>query len=122
MLYRVMFLVFQERFIKGFAALKGSGKKEPTPEQVAALVRDSIVLLLWIMGNHDEWMLENGWTPLMMATESYDAGRTDVARFLIEKGANPNLQTGYGTPLENAIKHGNAEMIEILRGQKPDAR
>ena len=45
------------------------------------------------------------------------AGRTDVARVLLEHGADPTAETKGGfTPLDAAKANGDAELVELLRG------
>lgn len=61
-----------------------------------------------------------GWTPLITAIR---AGRADVAKLLLDRGANPNVagSTGY-TPLMAATQMRNVGMIRILllQGANPD--
>ncbi len=54
-----------------------------------------------------------GWTPLHMAAEE---GHKKVVELLILKGADINVKNGDDrTPLDDAIKHKNAEIANILR-------
>jgi hypothetical protein len=54
-----------------------------------------------------------GWTPLHMAAEG---GHKKVVELLILKGADINVKNGDDrTPLDDAIKHKNAEIADILR-------
>lgn len=61
-----------------------------------------------------------GWTPLISAIR---AGRADVAKLLLDRGANPNVagSTGY-TPLMAATQMRNVGMIRtlLLQGANPD--
>ena len=54
-----------------------------------------------------------GWTPLHEAAQK---GFTDVARLLLEKGANPNVPGGDEsvTPLHDACHAGCVNMIILL--------
>jgi len=54
-----------------------------------------------------------GWTPLHMAAEE---GHKKVVELLILKGADINVKNGDDrTPLDDAIKHKNAETADLLR-------
>jgi ankyrin repeat protein len=54
----------------------------------------------------------NGTTPLLVAAQS---GQTDVCRFLINHGANPNPKHALGeTPLYAAVKTGNKDIVVLL--------
>ena len=54
-----------------------------------------------------------GWTPLHMAAEE---GHKKVVELLILKGADINVKNGDDrTPLDDAIKHKNAEIADLLR-------
>ena len=45
------------------------------------------------------------------------ASANDVARLLLEHGADPTLTADHGfTPLDSAIQNGNDELVELLRG------
>lgn len=59
----------------------------------------------------------NGWTALLYALQD---GHDEIARLLIDAGANVNQDTLLGTPLMVAAYRGRAEMIELLvfRGAK----
>jgi uncharacterized protein len=62
-----------------------------------------------------------GWmtgTPLNAAA----AGRhADIARLLLEKGADPNPRQGSGwTPLHSAAHHGDIEMVDVLLAHGAD--
>ena len=53
-----------------------------------------------------------GWTPLMVAVYY---GHPDIAKLLIERGANVNARDRYGhTPLAFAKHHGKKEIIKLL--------
>jgi ankyrin repeat protein len=72
-----------------------------------------------------------GWTPLSVAAE---IGHADMARLLLEAGANPNIRyTGWiplapphgeFTPLMGAAKHGHTEITKLLleQGAQVNAR
>ncbi len=61
----------------------------------------------------------DGMTALFWAVY-YD--QTDIARLLINAGANPNAETRYGlTPLIQAAMNGNSEMISMLLDAGADA-
>lgn len=62
---------------------------------------------------------QNYRSPLMRVVQD---DRVDIAKLLLDHGANPNLSTPYGpdypstfmTPLEEARRRGNPEMIALL--------
>jgi ankyrin repeat protein len=55
---------------------------------------------------------ENSMTPLLKAAMD---GRTDIARLLLERGANVNARGGvFGTPLHGAVSRGWDDLIEVL--------
>lgn len=58
---------------------------------------------------------EFGISPLI---ESIRLGNNEIARFLLENGADPSLKEDFGpeTPLSMAISRGNVEMIAVLTG------
>lgn len=61
-----------------------------------------------------------GWTPLHLAAR---AGRADVVRALVEKGAEVDAQDGRGgTPLHRALCHGQGDAAAALigSGANPD--
>ena len=56
-----------------------------------------------------------GVSPLMTAVTQ---GRTEIARMLIEKGANVNATVMFGvTPLIGAAMSDDAEMVQLLLGR-----
>ncbi len=57
-------------------------------------------------------VLEKGRTPLHFAVIRR---KHEVVRYLLKKGANPNLRDDYGnTPLHYAYENGDVEMVSIL--------
>lgn len=63
-----------------------------------------------------------GWTPLSRAVYN---GRVDVARLLIEKGADVNAKDSAGwTPLYGAVSYGKKEVVSLLitKGADVNAR
>jgi len=59
-----------------------------------------------------------GFSPLILA--SY-RGNTEVAKYLIENGANINAKSSMGTPLMAAVVKGNLEIVNMLLDKKADA-
>ena len=41
-------------------------------------------------------------------------GHSEVTQFLLERGANPNVNTALGTPIYGAVKSGSLEMVRLL--------
>ncbi len=56
-------------------------------------------------------------TPLFYAIQYK---HTDAVRLLIERGADVNKASTWGTPLNEAAKQGNAEIVGLLLGQGAD--
>ena len=47
-------------------------------------------------------------------------GRTEVARVLVEGGADLSAKDSPGeTPLKHATEHNHADVIELLKGSRP---
>ena len=60
-----------------------------------------------------------GVTPLMVAAYN---GNADLAKFLVDKGADVNAKTKRGsTPLMAAVQSGNKEMVKFLLEKGADA-
>jgi ankyrin repeat protein len=60
----------------------------------------------------------SGWTPLAYAATG---GKTEVARYLIEVGANPNAPSPNGTTaLMMAVRGGHAETVDLLLSKGAD--
>ncbi|MHB2017467.1 MAG: ankyrin repeat domain-containing protein [Candidatus Xenobia bacterium] len=55
---------------------------------------------------------ENGHTPLHLVAGTGD--NPALARLLVEKGANVNCRNGFGTPLDEALRYNEVEMIRAL--------
>lgn len=68
-------------------------------------------------GGDINWQLQpSGLTPLMAAASN---GRTDVVRFLLEKGADPNLKDVNGkTALDRAKAAGANDIVQLLNRNK----
>ncbi|HEY1461205.1 MAG TPA: ankyrin repeat domain-containing protein [Casimicrobiaceae bacterium] len=63
-----------------------------------------------------------GWTPLAYAAAN---GQTDVARYLLDIGANINAASANGTtPLMMAVRGGHADTVDLLlaKGADPNLR
>mgnify|MGYP000545378457 FL=1 len=54
------------------------------------------------------------WTPLHVAAAF---GHKEIAELLIAKGADVNAKSKRGTPLSNAVKSGDKEIVEWWVGQ-----
>lgn len=61
----------------------------------------------------------NGHYPLQTAAM---LNRSIIAHYLLDRGANPNIQTRHGLPLVWAIEHKNASLAERLLKQGADAK
>lgn len=59
----------------------------------------------------------DGYSLLVLATYR---GNNDVARFLIENGADINGSSTYGTPLMAAVVKGNTAIVKLLLDRKAD--
>jgi len=59
----------------------------------------------------------NGYTPLVLA--SYH-NNSEVVSFLLEKGANINVNSGFGTPLMAAVVKNHHDIVEQLLQSKAD--
>jgi len=62
---------------------------------------------------------ELGWTPLFWAS---CMGRTEVAQFLITKGANVNLKNSQSTALHRAARAGAKDIVQLLIAQGADVK
>lgn len=60
---------------------------------------------------------KEGYSLLVLATYR---GNNEVAKFLVEKGADINGTSNYGSPLMAAVVKGNAEMAKLLLEHKAD--
>lgn len=60
---------------------------------------------------------DEGYSLLILATYR---GNNEVAKFLVENGADVNGTSNYGTPLMAAVVKGNLEMINVLLEHKAD--
>ncbi|MDD4889230.1 MAG: ankyrin repeat domain-containing protein [Phycisphaerae bacterium] len=58
-------------------------------------------------------------TPLSVAA---GAGRASIVRILIDAGADPEVSTFFGTPLEAAVRNGREEVVEILLSRNGGAK
>jgi ankyrin repeat protein len=59
-----------------------------------------------------------GWTPLAYAATN---GKTEVARYLLDIGANPNALSPNGTSaLMMAVRGGHAETVDLLLAKGAD--
>ena len=58
-----------------------------------------------VQGEHERWGV------LHLAA---DGGWLDIARILIEKGADPNMPSSLGTPLHHAVQRGSLELAEFF--------
>eukprot|EP00919_Chromeraceae_sp_WS-2016_P035372 GHVR01083798.1.p1 GENE.GHVR01083798.1~~GHVR01083798.1.p1 ORF type:complete len:108 (-),score=7.71 GHVR01083798.1:148-471(-) len=56
-------------------------------------------------------VFQHGTTPLIRASEG---GHTDIARLLIDKGADVNSEDNNGTPLICASKGGHTDIARLL--------
>ncbi|UOK42457.1 MULTISPECIES: ankyrin repeat domain-containing protein [Flavobacterium] len=59
----------------------------------------------------------HGYSLLVLATYR---GNNEVARFLIENGADINGTSNYGSPLMSAVVKGNLEIVKVLLEHKVD--
>ena len=77
----------------------------------------SIVDLLLKAGADPNFQLEDGGTPLYMASQS---GYTDIVRLLIQANANPNLQllSDGSSALHIASQRGHSDVVRILLNAK----
>jgi ankyrin repeat protein len=58
---------------------------------------------------------EIGWTPLLMASSGRNSKDGSVVRFLLEHGADINVQNQFGrTPLHEASHYGVLEIVRLL--------
>ncbi|SNR15441.1 ankyrin repeat domain-containing protein [Tenacibaculum jejuense] len=58
-----------------------------------------------------------GYTPLILACYS---GNNEVAKYIVDKSNNINLNNGYGTALMAAVVKGNKELVSYLLSKKAD--
>ena len=58
---------------------------------------------------------ESGWTPLHQAASSGHKVAQQIAELLITKGADVNAKSGFGTPLDEAIRFKRTETADLLR-------
>ncbi len=80
----------------------------------------SIALMLLEKGAKPDFAMPNGFTPLMGAVQMNDM---DIARLLIEHGANVNARQNAGrgpSALSIAVALGHSEMVELLTDNKAD--
>jgi ankyrin repeat protein len=78
-----------------------------------------LAYLVEISGLNIESREKSGATPLYYAIDS--GGDTQTIRYLLEKGADPNIETNIGdTPLKRAIRRKDTEIIALLISKGAD--
>eukprot|EP00941_MAST-03F_sp_MAST-3F-sp1_P005468 g5468.t1 len=89
----------------GWTALHSASSRPGSIRMVRTLVEASLDIDLDVQTT-------SGFTPLMLACQN---GATEVARFLISKGANVNIRDKRGyTALLLAAQNGEAELMQVL--------
>ena len=65
----------------------------------------------------------DGWKRAPVVRDALEVGRVDLARLLLERGADPNAQRGGGTALHTAAQTRDADTVRLLlrHGADPDA-
>ena len=97
--------------LKNGADVHSQGKSEMTP--LHCTENKDIMKLLFQHGARNELRDKLSFTPLHSAAQE---GETDVAKTLIELGADVNClhEEGGDTPLHIAASHGSSEVVDLL--------
>eukprot|EP01016_Furgasonia_blochmanni_P022270 TRINITY_DN242_c0_g1_i4.p1 TRINITY_DN242_c0_g1~~TRINITY_DN242_c0_g1_i4.p1 ORF type:complete len:501 (+),score=156.77 TRINITY_DN242_c0_g1_i4:65-1567(+) len=90
-----------------------SKKQVPTPLIMTIYLGASEIFSLLVKhGANINGPDSAGWTPLQCAAE---CGNIDVVKFLLEKGADPNVETQSKTALDLAFEHDRWDVVTLLR-------